>query len=310
MKTIDKNFFPGWVRKSISFTIDDGKLDMDKKFIDIVKPYGIKGTFNICNFHFDQLSPEGYREFYSGYEISNHCKHHPFPFDDGEEYIFKDEPLPENETSPTTVYKSDIDDAIYLTRRANGWRRITDPKTYIRLTRECTREIEEVFGKQEKMGFVWPFGMQNNAELFELLKNEGFYGLRATGNVSDKYAFAISPDRMCWSYHANNKCLLEIAEKYKNYPDDGELKAFIFGVHSIDFENSGNWCDLEVFAREFGNRPEKYWYASVGEIFAYEDAKCALTVTDEKIENNSNIALYITVDGERIKLEPRSVYML
>ena len=50
MKNIDKNYFPGWVRKSVSFTIDDGNLEMDKRFIDTVSPYGIKGTFNISNF--------------------------------------------------------------------------------------------------------------------------------------------------------------------------------------------------------------------------------------------------------------------
>ena len=43
---IDKNYFPGWVRKSVSFTIDDGNIEMDKKFIDIVRPAGVLGTFN------------------------------------------------------------------------------------------------------------------------------------------------------------------------------------------------------------------------------------------------------------------------
>ena len=43
---IDKNYFPGWVRKQVSFTIDDGNIEMDKKFIDIVRPAGVLGTFN------------------------------------------------------------------------------------------------------------------------------------------------------------------------------------------------------------------------------------------------------------------------
>ncbi len=308
MRKIDKNFFPGWVRKSLSFTIDDGNLEMDKKFIDIIKPYGIKGTFNISNFHFDKLSPEGYRDFYRGYEISNHCKYHPFPFCDGVEYVIKCEPRPEHAETPATVYKSDIDENVYLIERANGWRRITDPDTYIRLTRACTEEIEEVFGKKGRMGFVWPFGMQKNEKLFEMLKTEGFYAIRATGNAADKYKFNLPPDRNAWSYNADNTALTKISEMYAAYPDDGELKTFIFGVHSVDFERSGNWCDLEKFARNFGNRPEMYWYASVGEIFAYEDAVRALRVTDTEIKNDSEITLYITADGERITLEPHSVY--
>ncbi len=305
---IDKNYFPGWVRKSISFTIDDGNLEMDKKFIDIVKPHGIKGTFNISNFHYDKLSREGYRDFYRGYEISNHCKYHPLPFIDGEEYVIKDEPCPEHAETPFTLYKSKSDERIYVKERPTGWRKVAPNEVYISLTRECTKEIEDVFGVQGRMGFVWPFGKQNNEKLFEMLKQEGFYGIRATGCTADSCKFAIPSDRSSWSYNANNGNLTEISEIYRDYPDDGELKTFIFGVHSIDFERSGNWCDLEKFARDFGGRPELYWYASVGEIFAYEDAVNAMTVSDKRVENNSDVTLYITIDGERIVLEPHSVY--
>ena len=72
---IDKNYFPGWVRKSVSFTIDDGNVEMDKKFIDIVRPAGILGTFNLC--YSDKMSPEEYREMYQGFEIANHVIYHP-----------------------------------------------------------------------------------------------------------------------------------------------------------------------------------------------------------------------------------------
>ncbi len=308
MKKIDKNYFPGWVRKSISFTIDDGNLEMDKKFIDIVKPYGIKGTFNIGNFHFDKLSPEGYRAFYEGYEIANHCRYHPYAFADGVEYVIKDTPHPEHAESENTVYATEVE-GLFCKENPKGWRNITDAKNYIRFTRECTAIIKEVFGAQ-KVGFVWPFGRQRSAELFELLKKEPFYAMRQTGSTKDAQDFNIPADRTAWSYNANHSELLSVSESFAAYPDDGTLKALIFGVHSIDFERSENWCDLEKFAREFGNRPEEYWYATNVEIFDYEDAVNALTVTDEKIENPTDIAVYITVDGERIKMEPHSVYMI
>ena len=309
MKNIDKNYFPGWVRKSISFTIDDGNLEMDKKFIDTVSPYGIKGTFNISNFHFDKLDEEGYRNFYRGFEIANHVRLHPHAFVDGVEYKIMDGPHPEEHPENTDVYPSE-DEGVYMMKCPRGWRKITDADTYLRLTRECTAEIERVFGKGKPIGFVWPFGMQKNEKLFEALKKEGFYGLRKTGSTDDQTGYAIPLDRTAWSYNANNVQLLEFAKKYAAYPDDGELKTFIFGVHSIDFERSENWCDLEAFAREYGNRPEEYWYATNGEIFAYEDAVKALVITDEFIENPSDISLYIKVDGERIILAPYSKYKL
>ena len=304
---LDKNFFPGWVRKSISFTIDDGNLEMDKKFMDIVAPYGIKGTFNLSSFYFDKLDEEGYRNFYRGYEIANHVRLHPFAFADGVEYTVMLAERPEGEAESNNIYPTK-EAGVYEVKLVNGWRKIADNETYLRLTRECTAEIERVFGKQKYLGFVWPFGMQENAELFESLKKEGFYGLRKTGSTDDKTGYAIPADRTVWSYNANNVQLLECAKRYAAYPDDGGLKTFIFGVHSIDFERSGNWCDLEEFARTFGNRPETYWYATNVEIFDYEDAVKSLIVTDEYIENPSDISLYIKLDGERIILAPHAKY--
>ena len=307
MISVDKNYFPGWVRKAISFTIDDGDLEMDKKFIDITSPYGIKGTFNIPNFHFNELSPEGYRELYRGYEIANHVRLHPYAFSDGIDYRLYDGPRPEVTDDDCACYLTK-DPGVYEVRKIKGWRKITDADNYIRLTRECTEEIRRVFGGERRLGFVWPFGMQKNIKVFEALKKEGFYGLRKTGGPSLNPTFSLPKDRNEWSYNANNEQLLEEARKFEEFPDDGELKAFIFGVHAKDFERSENWCDLEVFSKTYGNRPEDYWYATNIDIFEYEDAVNMLKITDEGVENPSDLTLYIKVDGERITLAPHSQF--
>lgn len=46
---IDIQCYPGWTRKAITFTIDDGVLDMDRKFMNILNPAGIRGAFNLCS---------------------------------------------------------------------------------------------------------------------------------------------------------------------------------------------------------------------------------------------------------------------
>ena len=308
MKNIDKNFFPGWVRKSISFTIDDGKLEFDKKFIDIVAPYGIKGTFNVSDFFLDEMDDEGYRNFYRGFEVANHVNKHPYAFADDVEYKIIDVPHPEDHPVKTDAFKTGTD-GVYTVKLPKGWRNIADTDTYLRLTRENTEIIKRIFGK-EKIGFVWPFGAQNNKALFDALKKEDFYGIRAGIVTEDKTGFSIPQDRTAWSFNTTNVKLLEIAEKYEKYPDDGELKTFIFGVHSIDFERAQNWCDLEKFSREYGNRPEEYWYATNVEIFDYEDAVKSLIITDEYVENPSEISIYIKVDGEKITVAPKSRYFL
>ena len=90
---VDKNYFPGWVRKSVTFTIDDGNIPMDRKFLDIVRPAGIKGTFNLCSHNLGYMDADGYREFYNGYEISNHMKHHMCAMRDEWSFPVSDEPF-------------------------------------------------------------------------------------------------------------------------------------------------------------------------------------------------------------------------
>ena len=65
MKNIDLHFYPEWTRKSISFTIDDGNVVLDRKFLDITEPAGLKGTFNLTT-PLKRLTPEEYRQFYRG----------------------------------------------------------------------------------------------------------------------------------------------------------------------------------------------------------------------------------------------------
>ena len=115
---------------------------------------------------------------------------------------------------------------------------------------------------------------------------------------------------MNWIYTANDKDLLSKMEAYEALPDDGELKFFCFGVHSIDYERAGRWGDLLAFAERYGNRREDFYYATVGEIFDYEDAVNKLSVSDTEIKNPSSVPVYITLDGEPIIIAAESTVKL
>ena len=318
MKNVDLNYFPGWTRKSVTFTIDDGNIKMDKKFIDIVKPAGIVGTFNLHSTK--ALSPQEYRDFYRGFEIANHCKYHPRAFAEGQKYIIASEPL-NRETSESytdenpIVYKSEAENVYYIHTNKNrikpdGWAHICEPEVYLQCADASRRELEEIFGEGSVKGFVWPYGMQPNPKLHEALRARGYNSLRRTGAVLGSKGYALPDDRGDWSYTAHNVTFLAEMEKYEAYPDDGELKFFSFGVHSIDFERSENWCDLVAFAEKYGNRPEDYYYASVSDIFEYEDAVKSVCVTDTEITNPSDRTLFIKVNGKRVTLAPKSTYQL
>lgn len=308
-------FFPGFVRKSVSFTMDDGWLAHDSKFLSIVRPAGIKGTFNL--YCADRATPEEYKTLYEGYEIANHSKYHPLAFVDGNEYVVSDDPHnPETNESYTlenpVIYKSGITEGLYFFTKSvqdgnpRRWFKICDAESYFKFSRESRQELEQVFGQGSVKSFVWPYCEQENKKLFELLSNDGYNSIRKTGEIGDTTDFDLPADRMRWSYNATNRSLLSIMEKYENFEDDGRLKFFCFGVHASDFERDNNWCELEEFAAKYGNRPCDFYYATVSDILEYEDAVKALRVTDCEMINESNVTLYIGVKGERITLAPHS----
>ena len=308
MKTVDKNYFPGWVRKSITFTIDDGNVRLDRKFLDITEPAGLKGTFNL-NTPLKRLDPEGYREFYRGYEIANHCRYHAYGFTSETKREIRNEPF-DRETADKAYLYPDEKEGLYRVYTYN-WCYVATNEIYMDCVRDATKELEEVFGKGSIKDYVWPCGEQRNSALIEKLKVEGgFRSIRKTGCIGDASGFALPADRLAWSYNADNTNLRKLSKAYDAYPDDGKLKFFCFGVHSHDFENANCWDVLEDFCRDFGNRPNDFWYASVGEIFDYEDAVKALVITDTEIKNDSPIDLYVKIDGEPALIKANSVYTI
>ena len=307
MKKIDLNFFPGWVRKSMTFTIDDGNLKLDRKFLDITEPAGLKGTFNL-NTPLKRGTPEEYKAFYEGYEITNHCKYHPRAFSERTPWRpVCNEVFDKATATPEYLYPAEEDGVYWAYDQKQGrWWHVASDEKYLDCSLDATKELEAIFGKGSIKDFVWPFGAQQNDAVFEGLKKQGFRSIRKTGNVMDSTGFALPADRMAWSYNANNTCMEEVGAKYESYPDDGELKFFAFGVHSHDFENANCWDVLIDFCEKYGNRPDTFWYASVGEIFDYEDAVKAVQITDEKIINPSPVDLYIKIDGETVELKANS----
>ena len=312
---IDTKFYPGWTRKAISFSIDDGNLVMDKKFKDIIEPYGIKGTFNLCSDRLTKMSPEEYREFYRGYEIANHCKYHVSAFLDGTEYDFSDEPFDAKNLLANVPFDAKIADksktypdanikGLYYYTKWNGrWYTAAKDEDYKRFILEGHRELEEIFGEGSIRCFIWPCGLQKNAVLIDFVRNElpdGYYGAREGHSWgAGEEAFALPANRMAYGLTTRHQDLLKTAELYEALPDDGELKYFCFGVHSIDYERDDKWGDLRVFAETYGARPEDYYYASTGDIFDYADAVDSLVISDEEIENPSELDVYVKIDGER-----------
>ena len=311
MKTVDLQYFPGWTRKAITFTMDDGNVTYDRIFIDMVRPYGIKGAFNLSsNNIMKHNDPEGMRALYRGFEVTNHVKYHPYAFFDGAE------PAPEQLAGRVLPSEDEADiELIYdapervkglymrYSKDRNRWEKVATAEAYIALTDACKKEMEDLFGEGTIGGFVWPYHRQKNTEVIEYLKTQ-YYGIRNAGGRAsyEDLTFSLPENRENWIYNARHSDLLEMAEKFESLPDEGQLKWFAFGVHPIDFERAGNWDDLKQFCRRYGNRPEDYWYATNIEILQYEDAVKSVIIKEDRITNPSDVDLYIKIDNTRITL--------
>ncbi len=315
--TVDLDYFPEWTRKSVNFSIDDGNLEMDRKFLEIVRPAGIRGTFNLCGVWLGELSADEYRAFYEGNEISNHVKFHPYAFDDSATYRISDDPFDEETSDPAFLYKTD-EPGVYHCISKRGWRLMADSKeflrwrviadtdAYLRAAETARREIRAVFGPDSAGGFVWPYGRQNNAALIAGLKAAGYYGLRKSSQDGDGKGFSLPVDRMGWNCTTAHDALLKNAERYEAFGDDGQLKYFCAGIHSIDYERDGRWDDLRAFAERFGHRPKEYYAAPIGDVFAQQDAIRAARVTETGIENPTDKTLWIKIDGGRTTVAPHA----
>ncbi len=311
--TIDKNYFPGFVRKAVTFTIDDGNIEMDKKFLNIVRPAGILGTFNLCGA--SKISPEEYREMYAGYEISNHARLHPELMIPNAGYIFSEEPFNKETADLKTLYRHPEEKDVWLVNgyyygvSTERWFKIADVENYNRLIDEAQAEFDKVFGKGACRSFVWPFGLQvDYPKIHEHVRELGYYGARDAGRPVE--SFSMPKDRMFWKYCAHHLNILPVMEEFEKLPDDCELKFFSFGVHSIDYESDNAWDNLKTFCEKYGNRPSEFYYSTVGDIFDYEDAISALTITDTEIKNDSKLKMYVKIDGKPVVIEPKSTYFL
>lgn len=134
-KDIDTAYYPGFVRKAVTLSYDDGLTAKDKPLIELLNKYGVGATFNaVSSFITDAAAA---KELYEGHEVANHVKGHPN----------------------------------MGAKNADGTYKISTTEA-IKYISEGRSELETIFGKAVT-GYAWPYSDPGREDIMQYLKDSG-----------------------------------------------------------------------------------------------------------------------------------------
>ncbi|WP_242856623.1 polysaccharide deacetylase family protein [Butyrivibrio sp. AE2032] len=258
--------FPEGKHKVLTLSYDDGKMP-DKRLLDILNEYGIKGTFNInyglennpFTYPYEERIPMSkIKELYKGHEIASHSFTHP------------------------TIARC--------------------PKEQMAMQiLEDRRGLEEVVGYPVR-GFAYPNGSFSD-DVVDALKSCGMAYART---IRSTHSFDLPTDPFRWdpTCHHTESCLEDLCDGFVDFYKTQYLKCFYVWGHSYEFEKENNWDIIENFSKKIGNKSD-IWYATNIEIIDYLDAynRVQVSVNGDFAYNPNACSIWIEVDKKSIELK-------
>jgi peptidoglycan/xylan/chitin deacetylase (PgdA/CDA1 family) len=264
--------FPEGKEKALTLSYDDG-VEQDARLLEIMKQYGLKGTFNINSGLYAKegtVYPKGQihrrmtekqiTEHFkgSGQEIAVHSLTHPFL-----------------EQLPAALMVKEI-----LEDREN---------------------LEKQFDTIVR-GMAYPFGTLDDAVVAALQA----CGIAYARTVISTYDFRIPRDwlRLTATCHHAAPELKDLAKRFVEDKVKHAPYLFYLWGHSYEFEADNNWNVIEDFAGYVGERDE-IWYATNIEIYEYIKAyeQLVFSADGKRIKNPTNTAIWLKADEDIIKIE-------
>ena len=256
--------FPSFRDKALTLSYDDGVV-FDKKLIEIMDKFSLKGTFNINSELFAlkegerRLTKQQAYDLYanSNHEIALHGAKH---------------------LSLASVSTEDANRDVLVDK--------------INLEKTFNRRIR---------GMAYAYGSYNDT-VVEILKN---HGVKYARTVIATGRFDIPTDwlRLETTCHHTDKKLFEYVDNflYDSVASEKQPKLFYLWGHSYEFNDFDNWDIIERFGQKLGNRSD-IWYATNIEVFDYVKAFDNLVWNNDQnqVYNPSDIDVYLEVLGQKV----------
>lgn len=322
--TVNANYYPGFTRKAVTFSIDDGSATYDPILVELYNRYGFKATFNIYG------NPT--YSIYAGHEIANHGCH--------EDGIKTSSTSPYTLSTVLTKIKEQNDklntgiaanpsidnDSVtsYVHPYTSGYRFLSDTVYTDETELSALAALFTAEGKTEYN--VEKLAKMTEAEIYcaylnaiGITSNRYATGYNAAGYAANGYD--LPEDFMLWEPTMHQYMIKSssadgytntYANGFRDLADDGKLKLFYAWGHGQEIVTEGDATGtklaasaLEAFLQMFAG--DEYYKDTVSGIREYVGATRSLIVADGTILNPTDVAVYITVsvdggEAERVVL--------
>ena len=260
--------FPGFLNKACTLSYDDGVKE-DAQLIEIMRKYGLKGTFNLNSKHIE--NPDG----------TNH----------------------RNVDYLKNLYGDDMEIALH------GYQHLSlahvTPAAATRDVMADREFIEKTFNRIVR-GMAYANGSYND-DVVKILRDAGVVYSRTTKSTEafdlpDEW-LTLHP-----TCHHNNPRLFELVEEFfappkMNYFWAKKPRLFYLWGHSYEFPKNDNWDVIEKFGEIMASHGD-VWHATNMEIYKYIEAFGRLVFSHDlkMIENPTSTDLYVNVLGTDVLL--------
>ena len=231
--------WPNGKARALTFSWDDC-VTQDRRLLELMRKYGIKGTFNLNSGEFGKsgslvqagveldhshVAAEEVRSLYAGQEVAAHTVTHP--------HILQ------------------LDDEAYLKE----------------LTEDCA-SLEALTGTPMR-GMAYPYG-ENDDRIRKLTVSCGMHfarGIRETGD------FSLPVDPMDWACTCHCSDMDRYIDAFLS--DEGIGGLFSVWGHSYELDLGDGWRKLEEGLARLSGHAD-VWYATNGEVFDYLESEHVL----------------------------------
>ncbi len=265
-------FYPGGKRKAVTLSYDDGR-DYDRRLIEIMNKYGVKGSFHLNSSRIDVegfVTREELTTLYKGHEVSLH----------GVEHLFlariPDQMLIEEIRNDRKFFEKEVGYVV------NG------------LSYAMGSYDKEVIRRLDQLGILYARTTKSH------------------GNFSLPENFLEWNPTMHHNSAPDGKTLEEKAKEFTKLESwRHKMPLFYLWGHSYEFDRDDNWEAIEEFC-EIVSKDEDIWFATNMEVYDYIKAMKSLEFSADCtiVKNPSAISVWIAVDDNPVEIKAGETVVL